>query len=375
MFSLFQEKPPEESDSETTSSQEGKRWRAMAQRLRTLGGRAKELLRPLISDARHWNRSTVVLAVALLAALIFGIHEQRAAARLRAPRGQAQPSPAVQPPPQQPRSREEERLAAQISALNAKLEAMAQARSAAPPQGSPDRAGFARGGVEAPGSPDRAGSARTRAGAPDKPSPTHARASRAPVSDVTIIHRVPQQPKPDPRWQKVQEQLDAQGKQIDVQGKQIESTRQAVASARTDLEGSIARTHEDLVALQRKGERNYYEFSLDKSKNFRTIGPLGVSLRKANNKDQYADLKLIVDDREVSKKHLSLYEPVMFYRSGERQPVELVINSISRDNVRGYISAARYNASDRQIGSTTTSVPGSAAETGAPRQKLVTSPR
>ena len=87
MFSLFQEKPPEESDSNTTPSEEMGTWRAMAHRLRTLGGHAKERLQPLISDARHWNRSTMILAAALLAALIFGVHEQRVAAHLRAQRG------------------------------------------------------------------------------------------------------------------------------------------------------------------------------------------------------------------------------------------------------------------------------------------------
>ena len=81
----------------------------------------------------------------------------------------------------------------------------------------------------------------------------------------------------DPRWKQVQDEL-AQHQ------KAIESTQSDLASARTELSGSIARTHEELVALAKKGERNYYEFDLTKSKQFRREGPISVSLRKANSK-------------------------------------------------------------------------------------------
>jgi uncharacterized coiled-coil protein SlyX len=143
----------------------------------------------------------------------------------------------------------------------------------------------------------------------------------------------------DPRFRKIQTQLDAQGRAI-------ESTRQDLASTRTDLQGSIAKTHDELVTLQKKGERNYYEFDLDKSKQFQRTGPVAISLRKASTKDMYADLKLRVDDAEVSKKHVNLFEPVLFYPGDERRPVELVINSIRKNHIHGYISAPKYSASE-----------------------------
>lgn len=143
----------------------------------------------------------------------------------------------------------------------------------------------------------------------------------------------------DPRFKRIQTQLDAQGKAI-------ESTRQELVSTRTDLQGSIARTHGEVVALQKKGERNYYEFDLDKSKQFQRTGPVGISLRKASTKDMYADLKLMVDDAELSKKHVNLFEPVLFYPGDERRPVELVINSIRKNHIHGYISAPKYSATE-----------------------------
>jgi hypothetical protein len=79
----------------------------------------------------------------------------------------------------------------------------------------------------------------------------------------------------DLRFKKLQSQVDAQGKAI-------EDTRNNLANTSTELTGSIARTHDELVVLEKKGERNYAEFDLQKSKQFQHEGPVSISLRKAN---------------------------------------------------------------------------------------------
>ena len=143
----------------------------------------------------------------------------------------------------------------------------------------------------------------------------------------------------DPRWKQFQSRLDEQGKQID-------ATRQDLSSTRTELNGSIARTHDELVVLERKGERSYFEFDVSKSKQFRATGPVGIRLRKANQKHSYADLELMVDDADLTKKHVNIYEPVTFYASENGRPVELVINSITKDHIHGYVSAPKYRQSE-----------------------------
>lgn len=145
--------------------------------------------------------------------------------------------------------------------------------------------------------------------------------------------------KDDPRWKQFQQRLDENGQAI-------ESTRADLTNTRTELSGSIARTHDELVLLQKKGERNYYEFDLSRVKQFTAKGPVGIKLRKANTKHQFADLELMVDDVNLQKKHVNLYEPVVFYSADSGTPVELVINGISRDHIRGYVSAPKYNRSD-----------------------------
>jgi outer membrane murein-binding lipoprotein Lpp len=143
----------------------------------------------------------------------------------------------------------------------------------------------------------------------------------------------------DARWKKVQESLDDTNKKIG-------DTQADLTNAKNELGSSIARTHDELVVLQRKGERSYYEFDLNKSKQFSKAGPVGVSLRKANTKHDYADLELTVDDARVQQKHVNLYQPVMFYAGDTGAPLELVINSISKNHIHGYISMPKYRQSD-----------------------------
>ncbi len=170
--------------------------------------------------------------------------------------------------------------------------------------------------------------------------------------------------KDDPRWKQVEAEL-AQHQQA------IASTQQDLANAQTQLQnnldstrdqlsGSIAKTHAELVALERKGERSYYEFDMFKGKQFQRVGPIEVSLRKTNAKHQFCNLKLIVNDRELTKKHIELYEPVLFYTSENGQALQLVINEINRHHMHGYVSAPKYQGSQVSAANT-----GAGSSTGA----------
>ena len=182
-------------------------------------------------------------------------------------------------------------------------------------------------------------------------------APNSPIRHATSSHR-----SETSRWKKMQSQLDAQNQAIEDTRNQLASTQGDLVNTRTELTGSIARTHDELVLLEKKGERSYYEFDIDKSKSFQHAGPFGVRLKKANTKHQYADLELLVDDRNLSQKHANLYQPVMFYTPDTPQPVELVINSITKDHIHGYVSAPRYRQSEL---ASMSSANGNASATGA----------
>jgi len=161
----------------------------------------------------------------------------------------------------------------------------------------------------------------------------------------------------DPWRKQIQSQLTEQQKQIAEHQRMIQETQDSVQKTRSDLEsnlqstrddlnGAIAKNHDELVALERKGERNFYEFNIQKSKQFQREGPMSISLRKSNDKHKYCDLVLIVNDSEVSKKHVNLYEPVLFYPEGSSQPLQVVINNIGKDAARGYVSEPKYKSSE-----------------------------
>jgi hypothetical protein len=147
--------------------------------------------------------------------------------------------------------------------------------------------------------------------------------------------------KDDPRWNKLQSQLADQQKQIESTRDDLQNRLNAT---RDDLSSSIARNHDELVALEKRGERSYSEFQLDKSRAFQRIGSVRLSLRKADLKHKSFDLAMMVDDNELQKKKVNLYEPVWINLAGEQ--LELVVNQITRDHVRGYISAPKYKKSE-----------------------------
>ena len=101
------------------------------------------------------------------------------------------------------------------------------------------------------------------------------------------------------------------------------------------------------MALQKKGERNYFEFSFEKSKTLHHTGPISIALRKADSKHEYCDLDMVVDDKSITRKHVNLYESIALYPEGYPQPVEVVINHIDKDEIRGYVSEPKYHSTEQ----------------------------
>ena len=58
------------------------------------------------------------------------------------------------------------------------------------------------------------------------------------------------------------------------------------------------------------------------------------------------DLSMVVDDNQLSKKRVNLFEPIWIHTENESQPVQVVVNKISKNAVHGYISAPKYRPSE-----------------------------
>ena len=150
-------------------------------------------------------------------------------------------------------------------------------------------------------------------------------------------------------WRRrMQSQLTAQQKRLDGEDAAIAKTQSDLSaenastqSSLSELGGSIAKDHTELVALEKLGQRDYYEFDLSKSKRFAREGPLSLDLRHTDTKHQNYNVDLLVDDYKLSKKHVNLYEPVVLETAESPQPVEMVVNRITKNEVHGYISAPK----------------------------------
>jgi uncharacterized coiled-coil protein SlyX len=173
---------------------------------------------------------------------------------------------------------------------------------------------------------------------------------RPPVRPSPPAKRAPRVAKSDPRLDRLQGQLTETEKQLastrDDLAKAQESLDGKINSTRDDLNGSIAKTHEDVAALQRRGEQNIYEFRLTKSKQMQRVGPLSLALRSTSTKHKTYDFSMLVDDNTLSKKHVNLYEPVWITVSDRPQPVQLVVNHVGKDEVDGYVSEPKYKKSE-----------------------------
>lgn len=182
-----------------------------------------------------------------------------------------------------------------------------------------------------------------------QPAPAH-RAIAARRAPAPRAARRPAAPPEDPRLKQLQGQLSEQAEKLARTQQEVDRNRAELENrlnaTRDDLGGSIARTHEELVALQKRGERTYTEFQLDKSKQFQRVGQVSLALRKADTKHKRYDMEMIVDDVKLQKKSVNLYEPVYLTPGGGSQPLELVVNQITKNHVRGYVSMPRYSRQD-----------------------------
>ena len=135
--------------------------------------------------------------------------------------------------------------------------------------------------------------------------------------------------------------------QVTATQEELQKTISDLKSARGDLgvqSGLIATNASELQALRRLGERNYFEFKLGKTKSPQRVGDVTLMLRKTDPKKNKFTVDVMADDKLTEKKDKNLNEPVQFYTSKAKQPYELVVNSISKDLIVGYLATPKEQA-------------------------------
>jgi DNA anti-recombination protein RmuC len=105
--------------------------------------------------------------------------------------------------------------------------------------------------------------------------------------------------------------------------------------------GLIARNHDELELLKHKGDRNYYEFTLNKNRR-KPVGTISLELKKTDAKRNKFTLIVYSDDKKYEKKDRNVNEPLQFYSGKQPQLFEIVVNSIDNKNqITGYLSTPK----------------------------------
>ena len=116
---------------------------------------------------------------------------------------------------------------------------------------------------------------------------------------------------------------------------------QAVRGDLTNTNTVIARNHDELILLEHKGDRNFYEFTLMKGLR-KPVGTVSLELKKADLKHSRVTLNVYSDDRTYEKKDRNVDEPLQFYSGKDPQLFEIVVNSIgSKNQISGYLATPK----------------------------------
>ena len=103
----------------------------------------------------------------------------------------------------------------------------------------------------------------------------------------------------------------------------------------------IARNGSELELLKHKGDRNYYEFTLNKGQK-KPVGTVSLELKKADPKKSRFTLEVFADDKEYDKKDRNVNEPLQFYAGKDPALYEIVVNTVSAKNtISGYLSTPK----------------------------------
>jgi len=109
------------------------------------------------------------------------------------------------------------------------------------------------------------------------------------------------------------------------------------------MSGLIARNHDDLDELKRRGDRNYFEFTIQRAKTPQHVGPVAIALNKTDSKKSKYTITVLADDKSIEKKDRTAGEPVQFYvkGTGRNSPFEIVVFDVNKNQITGYLSTPK----------------------------------
>ena len=124
----------------------------------------------------------------------------------------------------------------------------------------------------------------------------------------------------------------------------LEETKAQLQRTMGDLgvqSGLIANTRGDLEVLKHRGDRQYYEFTLLKGAKPQAVSTVALQLKKTDPKKGRYTLTVNADDKAIEKKDKNQSEPVQFYTGRDHMLYELVVWTVDKNKITGYLSTPK----------------------------------
>ena len=125
---------------------------------------------------------------------------------------------------------------------------------------------------------------------------------------------------------------------------ELKTAESQLQSMKGDLgvqSGLIATNHDQLEILKHKGDRNYYEFTLLKGAKPQPVATVSLQLKNADAKRGKFSMNVTSDDRTIEKKDRNVAEPIQFYAGRDHLLFELVVWTVDKKKVTGYLSTPK----------------------------------
>ncbi|MGH9326280.1 MAG: hypothetical protein ACRD2B_06275 [Terriglobia bacterium] len=110
--------------------------------------------------------------------------------------------------------------------------------------------------------------------------------------------------------------------------------------ARSNLGTLIATNHQDIMALQKLGQRDYFEFTLDQNQR-KTVAGVALTLKHANTRHHTYNVDMFYNDIKITRKNLAIDQPIFFAPRYTHRFYELVVYQVKPRQVEGYISTPK----------------------------------
>jgi hypothetical protein len=116
-----------------------------------------------------------------------------------------------------------------------------------------------------------------------------------------------------------------------------------LVDVKNGLSERIAKNSSELADLRKKGERDYFEFDIRKNSKqpFNHVADIQLALLKTDPKKHKYNVAIQVDDQRLEKQDRTANEPVQFLVGRDQLRYEVVVNSVDKDRIRGYVSAPK----------------------------------